>query len=111
MRLKEQSAYAYCSNLTICQNHSFRAVVVCFLRFLYFSLYCSSALREIETYYDMLNFKIARIVQAPAILLIAMNSTVSSGSFAKYMFSKFLILTFSAKRLVLRAMILTLFFN
>lgn len=59
----------------------------------------------------MLNFKIAPIVQAPLILLIAMISMQSSGSFAKYLFGQFPILTVSAMRLLLGAMILALIFK
>lgn len=59
----------------------------------------------------MLNFKIALIVQAPLILLIAMISMQSSGSFAKYLFGQFPILTVSAMRLLLGAMILALIFK
>lgn len=59
----------------------------------------------------MLNFKIARIVQAPLILLIAMISMQSSGSFAKYLFGQFPILTVSAMRLLLGAVILALIFK
>lgn len=59
----------------------------------------------------MLNFKIAPIVQAPLILLIAMISMQSSGSFAKYLFGQFPILTVSAMRLLLGAVILALIFK
>ncbi|WP_180037222.1 EamA family transporter [Acinetobacter sp. YH16052] len=59
----------------------------------------------------MPNFKIAPIVQAPLILLIAMISMQSSGSFAKYLFGQFPILTVSAMRLLLGAMILALIFK
>ncbi|WP_313564671.1 EamA family transporter [Acinetobacter sp.] len=59
----------------------------------------------------MLNFKIAPIVQAPLILLIAMISIQSSGSFAKYLFGQFPILTVSAMRLLLGAVILALIFK
>ena len=59
----------------------------------------------------MLNFKIAPMVQAPLILLIAMISMQSSGSFAKYLFGQFPILTVSAMRLLLGAMILALIFK
>ncbi|PWF31888.1 EamA family transporter, partial [Yersinia pestis] len=59
----------------------------------------------------MLNFKIAPMVQAPLILLIAMISMQSSGSFAKYLFGQFPILTISAMRLLLGAMILALIFK
>lgn len=59
----------------------------------------------------MLNFKIAPIVQAPLILLIAMISMQSSGSFAKYLFVQFPILTVSAMRLLLGAVILALIFK
>ncbi|HJE53401.1 MAG TPA: EamA family transporter [Acinetobacter pseudolwoffii] len=59
----------------------------------------------------MLNFKIVPIVQAPLILLIAMISMQSSGSFAKYLFGQFPILTVSAMRLLLGAVILALIFK
>lgn len=59
----------------------------------------------------MPNFKIAPIVQAPLILLIAMISLQSSGSFAKYLFAQFPILTVSAMRLLLGALILALIFK
>ena len=59
----------------------------------------------------MPNFKIAPIVQAPLILLIAMISMQSSGSFAKYLFGQFPILTVSAMRLLLGAVILVLIFK
>ena len=59
----------------------------------------------------MPNFKIAPIVQAPLILLIAMISMQSSGSFAKYLFGQFPILTVSAMRLLLGAVILALIFK
>ncbi|MFZ0024118.1 EamA family transporter [Acinetobacter sp.] len=59
----------------------------------------------------MLNFKIAPIVQAPLILLIAVISMQSSGSFAKYLFGQFPILTVSAMRLLLGAVILALIFK
>ena len=59
----------------------------------------------------MLNFKIAPIVQAPLILLIAMISMQSSGSFAKYLFGQFPILTVSAMRLLLGALILAVIFK
>lgn len=59
----------------------------------------------------MPNFKIAPVVQAPLILLIAMISMQSSGSFAKYLFGQFPILTVSAMRLLLGAMILALIFK
>jgi len=59
----------------------------------------------------MLNFKIAPMVQAPLILLIAMISMQSSGSFAKYLFGQFPILTVSAMRLLLGAVILALIFK
>src|SRR5690606_21944901 len=72
---------------------------------------CSSAIREIETYLVMPNFKIAPVVQAPLILLIAMISMQSSGSFAKYLFDQFPILTVSAMRLLIGALILALIFK
>ncbi|WP_216937197.1 MULTISPECIES: EamA family transporter [unclassified Acinetobacter] len=59
----------------------------------------------------MLNFKIAPSVQAPLLLLIAMISIQSSGSFAKYLFGQFPILTVSAMRLLLGAIILALIFK
>ena len=51
----------------------------------------------------MSNLKIAPMVQA-LILLIAMISMQSSGSFAKYLFGQFPILTVSAMRLLLGAL-------
>lgn len=51
------------------------------------------------------------MVQAPLILLIAMISMQSSGSFAKYLFGQFPILTVSAMRLLLGAVILALIFK
>ncbi|WP_180004763.1 MULTISPECIES: EamA family transporter [unclassified Acinetobacter] len=59
----------------------------------------------------MPNFKVAPAVQAPLILLIAMISMQSSGSFAKYLFSQFPILTVSAMRLMLGALILAIIFK
>lgn len=59
----------------------------------------------------MPNFKIAPMVQAPLILLIAMISMQSSGSFAKYLFGQFPILTVSAMRLFLGALVLALIFK
>lgn len=59
----------------------------------------------------MLNFKIASIVQAPLILLIAMISMQSSGSLAKVLFEQFPILTVSAMRLLLGSLILALIFK
>ena len=59
----------------------------------------------------MPNFKIAPMVQAPLILLIAMISMQSSGSFAKYLFGQFPILTVSAMRLLLGTLILALIFK
>lgn len=59
----------------------------------------------------MPNFKIAPMVQAPLILLIAMISMQSSGSFAKYLFAEFPILTVSAMRLLLGSLILALIFK
>src|SRR5690606_3940700 len=59
----------------------------------------------------MPSFKIAPFVQAPLILLIAMISMQSSGSFAKYLFGQFPILTVSAMRLLLGALILALIFK
>lgn len=50
-------------------------------------------------------------VQALLILLIAMMSMQSSGSFAKYLFGQFPILTVSAMRLLLGALILALIFK
>jgi len=50
-------------------------------------------------------------VQAPLILLIAMMSMQSSGSFAKYLFGQFPILTVSAMRLLLGSLILALIFK
>ena len=50
------------------------------------------------------------MVQAPLILLIAMISMQSNGSFAKYLFGQFPILTVSAMRLLLGALILALIF-
>ena len=51
------------------------------------------------------------MVQAPLILLIAMISMQSSGSFAKYLFGQFPILTVSAMRLLLGALILAIIFK
>lgn len=59
----------------------------------------------------MPNFKMAPHVQAPLILVIAMMSMQSSGSFAKYLFGQFPILTVSAMRLLLGALILALIFK
>lgn len=59
----------------------------------------------------MPNFKIAPAAQAPLILLIAMISVQSSGSFAKYLFGQFPILTVSAMRLLLGALILACIFK
>ncbi|MDN5511387.1 DMT family transporter [Acinetobacter sp.] len=59
----------------------------------------------------MPNFKMAPHVQALLILLIAMMSMQSSGSFAKYLFGQFPILTVSAMRLLLGALILALIFK
>lgn len=59
----------------------------------------------------MPNFKVAPAVQAPLILLIAMISMQSSGSFAKYLFGQFPILTVSAMRLLLGALILAIIFK
>ncbi|WP_180156786.1 EamA family transporter [Acinetobacter sp. YH12045] len=59
----------------------------------------------------MPNFKVAPAVQAPLILLIAMISMQSSGSFAKYLFGQFPILTVSAMRLMLGALILAIIFK
>ena len=59
----------------------------------------------------MPNFKISPTVQAPLILLIAMISMQSSGSFAKYLFGQFPILTVSAMRLLLGTLILALIFK
>lgn len=59
----------------------------------------------------MPHFKIAPAVQAPLILLIAMISMQSSGSFAKYLFGQFPIFTVSAMRLLLGALILALIFK
>lgn len=59
----------------------------------------------------MPNFKIAPHVQAPLILLIAMISTQSSGSFAKYLFGQFPIVTVSAMRLLLGSLVLALIFK
>ena len=59
----------------------------------------------------MPSFKIAPIVQAPLLLLIAMISLQSSGSFAKYLFDDFPILTVSAMRLFLGAFILAIIFK
>ncbi|CAB1208024.1 EamA family transporter [Acinetobacter bouvetii] len=59
----------------------------------------------------MPNFKIVPAVQAPLILLIAMISMQSSGSFAKYLFGQFPILTVSAMRLLLGSLILALIFK
>lgn len=50
-------------------------------------------------------------MQAPLILLIAMISMQSSGSFAKYLFGQFPILTVSAMRLLLGTLILALIFK
>jgi len=55
--------------------------------------------------------KIAPAVQAPLMLLIAMISMQSSGSFAKYLFDQFPILTVSAMRLLLGAGVLALIFK
>lgn len=59
----------------------------------------------------MPNFKIAPHVQAPLILLIAMISMQSSGSFAKYLFGQFPILTVSAMRLLLGSLVLAIIFK
>lgn len=59
----------------------------------------------------MLNFKIAPAVQAPLILLIAMISLQSSGSFAKVLFDQFPILTVSAMRLLLGSLVLAMIFK
>ncbi len=59
----------------------------------------------------MPNFKVAPAVQAPLILLIAMISMQSSGSFAKYLFGQFPILTVSGMRLMLGALILAIIFK
>ena len=59
----------------------------------------------------MPNFKIAPMLQAPLILLIAMISMQSSGSFAKYLFDEFPILTVSAMRLLLGSLILAIIFK
>ena len=59
----------------------------------------------------MPSFKIAPHVQAPLLLLIAMISIQSSGSFAKYLFGQFPILTVSAMRLLLGSLILALIFK
>lgn len=59
----------------------------------------------------MLNFKIAPAVQAPLILLIAMISLQSSGSFAKVLFDQFPILTVSAMRLLLGSLVLAIIFK
>jgi inner membrane transporter RhtA len=59
----------------------------------------------------MPNFKIAPMMQAPLILLIAMISMQSSGSFAKYLFDEFPILTVSAMRLLLGSLILAIIFK
>ena len=59
----------------------------------------------------MPNFKISPTVRAPLILLIAMISMQSSGSFAKYLFGQFPILTVSAMRLLLGTLILALIFK
>ncbi len=56
-------------------------------------------------------FKIAPAVQAPLILLIAMISMQSSGSFAKMLFDQFPIVTVSAMRLLLGALVLALIFK
>lgn len=56
-------------------------------------------------------FKIAPVVQAPLILLIAMISMQSSGSFAKMLFDQFPIVTVSAMRLLLGALVLALIFK
>ncbi len=55
--------------------------------------------------------KIAPVVQAPLMLLIAMISIQSSGSFAKFLFDQFPILTVSAMRLLLGAVVLALIFR
>ncbi|ANF82637.1 transporter [Acinetobacter sp. NCu2D-2] len=59
----------------------------------------------------MPNFRIAPAVQAPLILLIAMISMQSSGSFAKILFEQFPIVTVSAMRLLLGALVLALIFK
>ncbi|MFC6051922.1 transporter [Acinetobacter sp. Ac_877] len=59
----------------------------------------------------MPSFKIALHVQAPLILLIAMISMQSSGSFAKYLFGQFPILTVSAMRLLLGSLVLAIIFK
>ena len=59
----------------------------------------------------MPNFKIATMMQAPLILLIAMISMQSSGSFAKYLFDEFPILTVSTMRLLLGSLILAIIFK
>ena len=59
----------------------------------------------------MPKLNIAPIVQAPLILLIAMLSMQSSGSFAKYLFDEFPILTVSAMRLLLGSLILAVIFK
>ncbi|WP_163121515.1 EamA family transporter [Acinetobacter portensis] len=59
----------------------------------------------------MPSFKIAPHVQAPLILLIAMISMQSSGSFAKYLFGQFPILTVSAMRLLLGSLVLAIIFK
>ena len=56
-------------------------------------------------------FKIKPVVQAPLILLIAMISLQSSGSFAKILFEQFPIVTVSAMRLLLGSIILALIFK
>lgn len=56
-------------------------------------------------------FKISPAVQAPLILLIAMISMQSSGSFAKILFEQFPIATVSAMRLLLGSLILALIFK
>ncbi len=59
----------------------------------------------------MSNFKIATPLRATLLLLIAMISVQSSGSFAKYLFAEFPILTVSAMRLFLGAAILAVIFK
>lgn len=59
----------------------------------------------------MSNFKIATPLRATLLLLIAMISVQSSGSFAKYLFGEFPILTVSAMRLFLGAIILAVIFK
>jgi inner membrane transporter RhtA len=59
----------------------------------------------------MPSFKVAPHVQAPLLLLIAMISMQSSGSFAKFLFGQFPILTVSAMRLLLGSLILALIFK